>query len=46
MKPKPQLRKPNKSAENGATVVIVIFTAIIVVAIGFVVLDFLEIIKF
>lgn len=46
MKPKTTIRKPNRSAENGATVVIVIFTAIIVVVIGLAVLDFLSIVKF
>jgi len=45
MKPKPQLRKPGKSAENFATVIIIIVTAIIVVVIAVNVIHFLEIVK-
>jgi hypothetical protein len=45
MKPKPQLRKPSKASENGATVIIIIVTAIIVVVIAVNVIHFLEIVK-
>jgi hypothetical protein len=46
MKQKTTIRKPSRSAEKGATVVIIIITAILMVVIGISVLDFLSIVKF